>query len=904
MARHAELTRRLAALAALLVGAIIIAVVALHGVTPPRVNSLEGVVPATVQLADMPLGTGHVRIPGKLSAEGVPADGLVTLRWDVNIPEGAPEIWGVWFERPQYASELRWDGRLVGATGEVHGDARSERGLLAPVMTNAPGVHQLELTVRGDYGKGGLLGRAVHGPFDDVVRLARVVESERVGLVMLLCALGVLQLTLAARRPQRPASLFLGLLCLAIALYVSLRTDLSTLILPDALPGIRLRRFATAWLGPLGLGLAATFDRQDTPPWMAYILGAGGVLSLGAFVLPAAGLPFLEITLDALLLASALTFIIVLVPVVWRSQPGAMALVLATAGPLGYGVISEVLVTHGFISAGGHMLPTVGGFTLGATVALVVRDADLSERHNRLVRWSSDAMLGIDRNGVVQDANPAAEQMFSRNPTGTRLVDWIASEDQPLMRAHITFEEHRPPQIEVRLRGQERIVECVATEIDSKKLLVAIRDVTRRTAMNRGQVQAARMETLAVLVGGIAHDFNNILGTLLAHIGFLQVTTARDGSVQQRLGRMEATIDRASVLTRRLATLTGSTGSTLGPTDLSRVIRETLDLVRPSFDERLTIEEDLPAVLPQVAASVTDLQHILVNLLVNARDAVGRTGHVAVRARPFTTDEGATGVLILVEDDGPGVPLDLRETIFTPFFTTKDARAGNGLGLAVAVQLVREHHGRLWVEDRPGGGARFCLALHDATVLDLEDAPLTEEPDGEQVFLVEDEPVLRDTFASALERAGFTVTALPDGAAAIEALAETRPDVFVTDVLMPGISGVDLARFARGRYPEVPILLVSGYIPDDAMLGDDPLMHRLDKPVRTARLVAVVKRLCRLAARRADGEVEEHVFPSLDGASWERVSWGPSDAPRGRRVIPFPPHRSTPTKDPGQPTGE
>jgi PAS domain S-box-containing protein len=884
MARRRTLIRQIGIAAAMVVAVLIVALVAIPGARSPSIQRLDGVRTVQAHHQGHDLGMVAVGLPGQLEHAGLPADAKIIAQWNVEIPPGVKGPWGVWIERPQYAARLWWNGELVGESGDVDGSSRSEHGILAWLPIEGEGTHILELEVRGDYGKGGVLGRLVHGPFADVQILASRVEAEKIGLVMLLASLALVQLALTSRRKLRRANLFFGLLCLGLALYLLFRTEMITTFVPEALPGIRVRRAATAWVGPLGIGLAATFDRNRVPGWIWALLGVGGALSAVAIIGPASWLAALELVLDVGLVASALGFIAVMVPMAMRGRPGSLILAVATMAPLAYGTISEVLVTNGLAGGGSHLLPTIAMFAIGVTAALMARDAEDGERHDRLVQSSVDAMLCVDASGRITLTNPAAEVLLGKRAIGANFLDWVDSDDQPLVRAHITHSPHRPDRAEFRLRSHEQVVESVGTPIDDSTHLLLLRDVTRRRRLDQGLLQAARMETLAVLVGGIAHDFNNMLGTLLAHVGFLQVVASDNKNITERVHRMETTLERASLLTRRLLALSGGTTAALASTNLARVARGAVELVEPTLPEGVTLTLEVPDGLPPVAASAVDLEHVLVNLLVNARDAVGAEGTIAVIARPFTTESGAHGVILAVEDDGSGVPIDVRDKIFAPFFTTKGPKRGTGLGLAVAVQIMREHHGRIWVEDRTGGGSRFCLALQHTDVLFHDAAPL---PAGKRILVVDDEAVIRDTYTQALERAGYEVRSAEDGAVAAAMLREDAPDLLVTDILMPEMNGVELTRLCRVLHPQVPVLVVSAFVPD-AIGEGDPMVQKLEKPIRAPHLVATVGRIRRSLERRERGDeditVTTHMFPSLDGVTWESARWGaPSPPPVGRR---------------------
>lgn len=886
MALRARLISRAGIVLATVVAVVLLALVASPLVGEQQIQRLDGPVQIEVIRDGQVVETRTMTLPAQFVHEGLPSDARVRARWTVDLSEVEPSGWGVWFERPLYAARLYWDGRLVDELGEVDGTARSEGSLFASAAVNASGKHEIMLDLRGDYGKGGVIGRMVHGPLPQVWRLAARVEAEKVALVLLLASLSVLHLLLAGRRSQRWTYTFFGLFCLTLALYVFLRTDMANQLFPELAVPLRARRMLTAWLGPMGLGLAATFEHHRPKPWIIALIAAAGTLSMSAWILPMDWVAVLEILFDLMLVASVGAFAVLSIRMAWRGVPGARLLALSAMIPLTWGALSEILVTQGLVGGGSHLMPTIATLAIGLTAALMLRDAVNSERLDRLVRSNIDAMICVDREGHILDTNPAADALFGSRARGANLLQWIVSDDQVLARAHLSDSPHRPERAELRVRGQDRVLESVAAELDDRNLLLILRDVTRRRQLDHGLLQAARMETLAVLVGGLAHDFNNMLGTLLAHVGFLQATSASGSKLRMRLDRMETTIERASQLTRGLASLTRGTTASLEPTELHQVVAAAVEAVRSTWPERASLWVDVPESLPAIAGAASDLEQALINLLVNARDAAGHTGSVWVTARAFTTHQGAHGVLCAIEDDGPGVPVNLREQIFTPFFSTREQREGVGLGLAVAAQVIREHQGKIWVDDRSGGGARFCIALRQAEgMLDQPEAQVS----GERLVLVDDEAALRETWAVALRKRGYEVVTFGDGSQAAEHLSAHRPDALLTDVLLPGLNGLQLASLCRALHADVPILIISGYIPEDT-LDPHPLTTRLDKPIRTQRLVAAVGQILnREPYDASDPDSGPTRMPSLEDVTWESVQWGtPARPPRRGARSPSP----------------
>ncbi len=446
--------------------------------------------------------------------------------------------------------------------------------------------------------------------------------------------------------------------------------------------------------------------------------------------------------------------------------PGAGSLAMAVL-PLLYAVVVDALRSSGDWTPAVHAMAATLLFATGVGAALVVRDAAVSEQYERLLRGSLDAIVSIDREGHVIEANPAAVRLLGN--LSTKILRIADPRDHPMLAVHIERGQHGSDRTEFRTR-RGRWMESLATTVGEDRVLLTIRDVTARRDLDRGLLKAARIETMGLLLGGIAHDFNNMLSTLLAHIGVLEMTLDDRPKELSRVRRMTETVERASLLTRRLLTVARGTGSHLGACDMRTVALAAIELVEPTFTAGITLVHDLPSDLPAAHGDASDLEQVLVNLLVNARDAVNGQGNVRLVARTFHLDNGARGVMLAVDDDGTGVAAEQQDQIFEPFVTTKPR--GTGLGLAVAKQILRDHVGRIWFEGRPGGGSRFVVALRLATEIDHVPGPL---PEGRRVLVVEDEDVLREEAETALRSAGFEVRAEATAEAAVPGSRPTPP---------------------------------------------------------------------------------------------------------------------------------
>jgi len=830
--------------------------------TSSSVSDLGGTYPATV--AGEPAGV--VQLPGLFANQGLPASGKVSIDLPLVRPAGAAALW---FDHLQYAAEVRLDGELIAVHGDpaaIGGRARSTSGLLVVLPPGKAGTrHTLTLDIVGDYGSGGVIGRLLLGDVTAVTDAARHMEVDRLTLAVALALLALLPLAVATRSlGPNDSWLYFGLFTTCLAALSFLQTDTAHEVLGNASLNLRLRRLFGGPLAPLALCYIAVLVDKASIKWEHTFLGLSICIGLGGMLAPDHALHLATLISDATLVIGLPWLLFLLALGMARAVPGAFVATVLAFTPLALGVVSELLLTHGFRSGSSHLTISMALFVAGSGAALLIRVSAASNRHRRLVAESKDGIVIVQPDGRIHDANPTTVALLNQRPIGSNLLEWLHEEDRPVLNAHLA-QEVPSGRTEFRMHtGEgERTMEAMSTSLGDSTVLLTLRDVTDRRSLDKGMLHAARMETVAVLLGGIAHDFNNMLGTLLAHVGLLQVTLD-DEPALERLGKMETTIDRASQLTRRLLTVARGTGSELGAVDLGAVCRGAIELVEPTLGTGIDLVSTIADDLPPVLGDPGDLEQVIVNLLVNGRDALQGEGRLRLVARKFSIGAKGRGVAVMVEDDGPGVSAAMTSKIFQPFVTTKGR--GTGLGLAVASQILRDHHGRIWYEERPGGGSRFLMALRHADTIDEAPAPLPLE---RQVLLVEDEEVLLLNYTTALRQAGYAVVPYSKPLEASRWLLTHRPDILITDVVMEGMNGLDLAKQCDGLYPDVPILVVSGFIPEENMstllLG---AWHHLHKPVRNARLVATVGRLRRRAERAARGELDitkvAYLFPPLE----------------------------------------
>ncbi len=418
--------------------------------------------------------------------------------------------------------------------------------------------------------------------------------------------------------------------------------------------------------------------------------------------------------------------------------------------------------------------------------------------------------------------------------------------------------------------------EILDVEINSDSLvyadrharLVVVNDVTNRRRMeaelraSQEQLrQSQKMEAVGSLAGGIAHDFNNLLTAILGYCDLALDGIPAGSAASGDVAEIRRAADRAAELTHQL--LAFSRRQVLKPHvfSLSEAVEETEKILRRLISENIVLELSLPTETPNVRADPTQLEQVIINLAVNARDAMPRGGRLSLAtgevllALPLST-AGCTlpagrYATLSVSDTGTGVPEDIRERVFEPFFTTKARGQGTGLGLATVYGIVQQSGGGITVESVEGVGSTFRLyfpaavAAPAAEVEDESSRPSHASERGEgTILLAEDDDAVRAIAREALERAGYRVLAAADGNQAIT-LAETHIgpiDLLVTDVIMPGMNGRELAERLGDSHPGMPVLFTSGYT-DNVLAKQGVLIAGtalLDKPFTPAALTAKV----------------------------------------------------------------
>jgi signal transduction histidine kinase/DNA-binding response OmpR family regulator len=399
--------------------------------------------------------------------------------------------------------------------------------------------------------------------------------------------------------------------------------------------------------------------------------------------------------------------------------------------------------------------------------------------------------------------------------------------------------------------GQYRVLQdqgVLGPPVDGapREIFGVMLDATDRRLLEEQLTQARKMEAVGQLTGGVAHDFNNLLTVVLGNVDMLARKVEDEARRARRVDAIRQAAERGRDLTRQL--LAFSRRQHLSPVtlDVIALIRDFVPLLRQAVGEAVTVELALSEDPLCAHVDPTQLETALLNLAVNARDAMPDGGVLAIRAERDETD--GDWVAISVADTGVGMSPEVRERVFEPFFTTKEVGKGSGLGLSQVYGFVRQSDGEVRLESVPGEGSTFSLRLPRIDGAAAE-ARAPADPGvvvggSEKILLVEDDPTVLGLTLDLLTGLGYDVTTATNAAEALAVLQSgAEIDLLFTDVVMPGgVSGVSLARTARELNPDLAVLLTSGFVGEGAVI-DEVEFPLLDKPYETPAMAAKVRKL-------------------------------------------------------------
>ena len=506
------------------------------------------------------------------------------------------------------------------------------------------------------------------------------------------------------------------------------------------------------------------------------------------------------------------------------------------------------------------------------------QEVALEKRFRMLFESSPDAMYVFDEIGRVLDCNPAASRMFGRSRheiNQLTAIDLVDEEHHDAFKRHLQkFLNEGRAQFDCLLKNHSGTTFPAEIHIgrvefaDQSCILMQVRDISARKSLENQLLQSQKMEAVGQLAAGVAHDFNNILTVISGHISLLADDFPPDGAEALAFTDMREAVDRASRLTRQLLTFSRRQPANLSPISINDAVTNMTRMLRYVIGENIAIDFRYTQGTTLVRGDVGMIEQIVVNLAVNARDAMPRGGRLKIETELVRLGEneldihpnGHKGefVTLSVEDGGCGMSPETQARIFEPFFTTKEVGKGTGLGLATVYGIVQEHNGWIEVESEVGSGSKFTVYFPVLNVLDEIEPAEPESPpldlpqilsgnttiNNGRILIAEDEAPVRKLLGDILDRGGYQVAIAEDGPRA-ESIWKDDIDLLITDLVMPeGITGYELAKRLRARKPDLKVIYCTGY-PPDQFTEEVKLVegeNLLRKPFTPQSVSAIVRR--------------------------------------------------------------
>jgi two-component system cell cycle sensor histidine kinase/response regulator CckA len=490
------------------------------------------------------------------------------------------------------------------------------------------------------------------------------------------------------------------------------------------------------------------------------------------------------------------------------------------------------------------------------------------QRHEALFENATDGIIVLDRNGIIISANEKVCEMhgFSR---------------EALVGAHIKLleEDADKGKIAERMRqvlaGETLVYETrhnkkdgtgIDLEISAKAITIGdetfiqsfYRDITERKKFQEHLFQSQKMDSIGVLAGNIAHDFNNILTAILGHAEVIRKNSVLDVKSTNSLDVIEDASRRAARMISKLLGFARKSKYEIVPLQLNDVVYDTIKLLERLIDKNIAMSVELDNHLPLIQGDVNHLEQIIMNLIVNARDAMTKGGKIVIKTavkeiRPGMPDIPGyvlpgDYVLLTVADTGTGIAGDIMKRIFEPFFTTKERGKGTGLGLSMVYGAVKEHKGYITVQSEVGKGTIFTTFLPvERMVARVPENELPSSFSGDETLLVvDDEEAILKSMLEALTSHGYKVFALGNSTGALNLFKKIPQEIalVISDIAMPIMDGKELIRQIKTIKPEIKILAISGhakYIADKD--GIREIDGFLKKPFESNYLLSVVRRI-------------------------------------------------------------
>jgi two-component system, cell cycle sensor histidine kinase and response regulator CckA len=503
------------------------------------------------------------------------------------------------------------------------------------------------------------------------------------------------------------------------------------------------------------------------------------------------------------------------------------------------------------------------------------KELSISEKWYRSIfDNATDGVIVLDKNGVIVNVNQKACEIhgFEKNA--------LVGINVELLEAGTGKENHEKIMSRI-LNGETLIYETehyrkdgskVFLEISSKALDIGgelyiqsfYRDITDKKRIQEQLMQSQKMESVGSLAGGIAHNFNNILTAILGYSELLLEFSALDETSKQRVKNIESSARKAGVMVSKLLSFARREAHEVFPLNINDVINDSVKLFEGVLNKRIGLKVDLYSAIPTMEGDPNQLEQVIMNLMVNARDAMPEGGLIAVRTDvreigniSVDMPSGITPgryIELIVSDSGCGIPKGIINRIFDPFFTTKEKGKGTGLGLATVYGIVKDHKGYIAVQSEEGKGTSFTIYLPvTGKVIQRVTEPQHFVVDGnENILVADDDRDVLNFIRDILETHGYTVIPVNNALNAVDTFRNLSGKIHlvITDIVMPLMEGDELIRNLREIKPDVKIIVVSGYS-NEAVQWEKIADAFIKKPFESIELLSAVRQILDTGIRRS-----------------------------------------------------
>jgi signal transduction histidine kinase len=555
-----------------------------------------------------------------------------------------------------------------------------------------------------------------------------------------------------------------------------------------------------------------------------------------------------------------------------ETEPQLPILILAPAGRDSQ-VIAQLLKSAslpGEVDDGGRLFEAIlGGGAAGAVItddALARLDIQkLREAIERQPPWSDFPFVLLARRGETREGSRSVEALLNltvleRPLHPANLISAVRSamrgrERQRLAADYLAERESA----EARLREladtlEQKVAERTRDLAAANTRLTA--EIAERERAESRLIQAQKMEAVGQLTGGIAHDFNNLLTAIIGSLDLLLRRTDEEKVARLARNALQAA-ERGATLTAQLLAFSRRQRLSPTPVDPNHVVTGMADLLGRAIGTHISIDMALAEDLWRALADPTQLEVMILNLVINARDAMPAGGRIRIETRnvqevpPALAAELNPGeyVALAVSDTGTGMPPDVLARAFEPFFTTKVQGKGTGLGLSQLYGFARQSGGTVRIESEPGDGTIVTIYLpRTREMVAAASAPVPElrSKSRARILIVDDDEGVRNVAAAIVEELGFTVLTAPGATAALGLLAEKEVELVITDIVMPEMTGLELAKEVRRNWPKLPVLFASGYADVQTFGAELSEATVLKKPFRIAEVAARIRDMLKL----------------------------------------------------------